>query len=113
MDRLALLSTFGPALVLLAIFIIAFAIYCTLCAIGRAPDVGDVKHNRVFGPFFARFLAWLLQPIERALVGRVSPNLITALSVVMCAATGVMIGAGALARAAWLYAIAGMLDVLD
>jgi len=91
----------------------AFVVYCGLCATGRTPQVGEVKHNRLFGPFFARFLVWMIGPIERALVGRVSPNVITALSVVLCAATGVAVALGQLPRAVWLLAFAGTLDVLD
>ena len=110
MDRLALLT---PALVVFAIFVGAFAIYCVLCATGRAPNVGDVKHNKIFGPFFARFLVWLLGPVERLLVGRVSPNAITVLSMAMCAATGIAVAVGDLSRGVWLFAVAGVLDVLD
>jgi phosphatidylglycerophosphate synthase len=109
-DRFTL---FAPALLLLAFFTIAFATYCTLCAIGRAPQVGEVKHNQLFGPFWARFVAWLVGPAERALAGRVSPNAITALSLAMCAATGIAVGLGELQRAVWLYAAAGVLDILD
>ena len=75
MDRFFLLI---PALALLAILLVAFAVYVLRCALGRSPDTGEVKHNLLFGPFFARFLVWLLGPIERALIGRVSANAITA-----------------------------------
>lgn len=110
MDRITLLV---PALLLLATMVISFAVYCGLCAVGRTPEVRGAKHNQIFGPFLARYLVWLLGPIERLLIGRVSPNAITALSLAMCAATGVLAGLGHLAAAAWLYVLAGMLDVLD
>ena len=41
---------------------------------GRAPEIHGVKHNQLFGPFFAGYLVWLIGPLERLLVGRVSPN---------------------------------------
>jgi len=109
-DRFYLLA---PALVILAIFAIGFVAYWVLCATGRAPDLGEVKHNQVFGPFSSRLLAWLLGPIERLLVGRVSPNAVTAMSLGFCALTGVAVGFGDLPRACWLVAIAGFLDILD
>ncbi len=109
MNRFVLLA---PALGLTAALVVAFAAYCALRAAGRA-RVGGVKHNEVFGPFLAGFLIWLLGPVERVLVGRVSPNAVTALSLALCALTGVATARGYLAGAVWLYAFAGILDVLD
>lgn len=110
MDRFYLLA---PAMLLLATFCLAFVVYCVLCAAGRAPVIPNVKHNQFFGPFFARFLVWLIGPLERLLIGRVSPNVITATSLLMCGITGAAAALGHLAGAVWLYAFAGILDVLD
>jgi len=110
MDRLSLLA---PALVFVAVLVVAFVVYGALCAIGRAPKLTAVKHNQLFGPFLAGFLVWVLAPIERALRGRVSPSVVTAASLVLCAATGLAVSGGHLANAVWLYALAGILDVLD
>jgi phosphatidylglycerophosphate synthase len=109
-DRFYLLA---PAMLLLATFCLAFVVYCALCATGRAPVIPNVKHNQFFGPFFARFLVWLISPLERLLIGRVSPNVITACSLLMCGITGAAVALGHLAGAVWLYAFAGILDVLD
>jgi phosphatidylglycerophosphate synthase len=98
---------------LAAAFFAAFVVYCGKCAFGRAPEVGEVKHNELLGPFFARFLVWLISPFERLLIGRVSPNAITVLSLASCAATGAAVALGHLPRAVWLYVFAGILDVLD
>jgi phosphatidylglycerophosphate synthase len=100
-------------LLLLATFCLAFLVYCALCIAGRPPVIENVKHNQLFGPFFARFLVWLIGPLERLLIGRVSPNAITAASLVLCAITGAAAGLGHLSGAVWLYAFAGILDVLD
>ena len=110
MDRFFLLA---PAMLLLATVCFAFAVYCVLCAVGRAPVIQDVKHNQVFGLFFARFLVWLIGPLERLLVGRVSPNVITASSLLLCGVTGAAVALGHLPGAVWLYLFAGILDVLD
>lgn len=110
MDRFYLLA---PAILLVAIFIVALVVFSVLTALGRPPVVSHVKHNQLFGPFFARYLLWLISPLERLLFGRVSPNAITATSLVLCGVTGVAAALGHLTGAAWIYMIAGILDVLD
>jgi phosphatidylglycerophosphate synthase len=107
------LYLFAPALALFVTFVVAFIVYAALCATGRAPTVRAVKHNELFGPFFASFLVWLISPFERLLVGRVSPNSVTLASLALCGFTGVAAGLGHLPGAVWLYAFAGILDVLD
>jgi CDP-diacylglycerol---glycerol-3-phosphate 3-phosphatidyltransferase len=109
-DRFYLLA---PALILAASMFAAFIAYCGLYAIGRPPQLAAVKHNQLLGPFMAGYLVWMMGPIERLLVGRVSPNMITAVSLLMCGITGVAAGVGSLAAASWLYTLAGILDVLD
>lgn len=103
----------APALALAVTFVVAFIVYAALVALGRPPAVRAVKHNELFGPFFAGFLVWVISPFERLLVGRVSPNTVTAASLAMCAITGFAAALGHLPGAVWLYAFAGILDVLD
>lgn len=98
---------------LTATFCLSFAVYCVRCAVGRPPVADNVKHNEVLGPFMARFLIWFIGPLERLLIGRVSPNAITAVSLLMCVATGASVALGHLAVGVWLYVFAGILDVLD
>jgi len=108
--RLYLLA---PALALAVTFVVAFIVYAALCAAGRAPTVRAVKHNELLGPFFASFLVWVIGPVERLLIGRVSPNAVTLASLALCAVTGVAAALGHLPAAVWLYVFAGILDVLD
>jgi phosphatidylglycerophosphate synthase len=91
----------------------AFTVYCALCLASRPPVIHDVKHNQLLGPFFARFLVWLIGPLERLLIGRVSPNTITVASLVLCGVTGAAVALRHLPGAVWLYVFAGILDVLD
>lgn len=108
------LVLFAPLLSAFALLVPPFIVYCVLCGLGRAPDVGPFKTNQVFGPFIARFTLWVLKPIEGALLAlNVSPNAITGWSVAACAAAGVAISQGHLASGAWLYALGGVLDILD
>jgi len=92
---------------------IALVVYAALCTFGRAPKVENVKHNQLLGPFMGGYMVWLISPIERAFVGRVSPNLVTSISLLCCAATGVVAGMGYLGTAVWLYALGGIFDLLD
>ena len=110
MERFLLLA---PAVVLFATCVVTLVVFAGLSAAGRTPRLEEVKHNQLFGPFFGRYIAWMLGPIERLLIGRVSPNAITAASLAMCALAGLCAGLGRLPGAVWLYAGAGILDVLD
>lgn len=110
MERIYLLA---PAAALVATMVVAFIVYCGLYATGRVRKIAGVKHNELFGPFMASYLVWLIGPAERLLLGRVAPNVITVLSLVLCGVTGVAIALGHLSGAAWLYALAGITDVLD
>ena len=99
---------FGPALGALSLLIAAMVVYAV-----RRPPVLGFKHNRLFGPFLAGYAAWLLGPVERRLMGRVSPTTITVLSLALCAAAGLVVAFGSLFAGAWLYGAAGILDILD
>lgn len=110
MERFYLLA---PALLLLATLSFTFMIYCVLCLMGKTPDVGRVKHNQFFGLFMARYLVWVIGPIERLLLGRVSPNTITTLSLLLCALSGVAAAIGQIGGAVWLFTVAGILDIVD
>ena len=110
MDRLYLLAA---PLALFAVTFTAFIAYCVRVATGHVPRLTAVKHNQVLGPFFANFLVWLIGPIERRLLGRISPNVITVASLLLCLGAGVIVAEGELPSAVTLYVIAGILDVLD
>lgn len=114
MERLILIA---PALVGCAFMLGTFAVYSILCAVGRTPQIDGVGRRRfteLFGPFIVRYMLWLIQPVERLfVVGHVSPNTITLMSLAACAACGAAIAFGHLASAAWLYIFAGIFDILD
>jgi CDP-diacylglycerol--glycerol-3-phosphate 3-phosphatidyltransferase len=103
----------APALLLLVTLSTTFLIYCGLCAMGKAPDLGRIKHNQFFGLFMARYLVWVISPFEKLLLGRVSPNTITAISLLMCMACGVAVGVGELGAGVWLFTLAGIFDIID
>ncbi len=109
-DRLILLA---PALLATGFMLLAFVLYAVRCALGRPPAVTALKHNEFFGPYVARYILWLIGPVERVLLGRVSANAITWASLLLCAGAGVAAATGSLATACWLYVLAGVLDLLD
>ncbi len=110
MERFYLLA---PALSLLTTFVGGLVVFALLWMSGKDMRGRNVKSNELFGPFFGHFLVWLISPLERLLLGRVSANAVTAMSLVLCAGSGIAAGLGHLAVACWLYAFAGILDVLD
>jgi CDP-diacylglycerol--glycerol-3-phosphate 3-phosphatidyltransferase len=109
-ERLYLLA---PALCLLAITIAGLVAFGLLTIAGRQPEVRGAKHNELFGEFFGRWLVWMLTPVERVLVGRVSANAITTLSLLLCVVAGVGAATGHLVVATWTFITAGILDALD
>ncbi len=114
MDRLLILA---PALVLVAVAVVSFAVFCLLSATGRPPRVTGMEgrdYTDVVGPFVIRWMLWVLHPIEAVFVRlRVAPNVLTFTSLLVCAGAGIAIALGFLATGAWLYVFAGLLDILD
>ena len=110
MERLYLLA---PCLALGGVFGLGLVLFAVLTALGKVDRKRDAKHNQFFGPFFGRYLVWMLNPVERLLVGRVSANTITAVSVLMCFVAGFAAATGHLVAAAWTFVMGGILDALD
>lgn len=106
-----------PALAPAACIILLFGYFCICSALGRQPEVQGLnrrKFSELIGPLLTAFFLWLIRPIERVLViARVSPNVLTALSLASAVLAGVAIATAHLAMAAWAYVAAGMFDVLD
>jgi CDP-diacylglycerol--glycerol-3-phosphate 3-phosphatidyltransferase len=113
-ERLYILA---PALLGFTFLVVMLVIFSILCAIGRTPEVTGVerrKFSEILGPHLVRYMLWLIKPLERALVvGGVSPNLITSVSLALCGLSGYAIAVGHLATGAWLYGFAGITDILD
>lgn len=114
MERLYILA---PALLGITFLLVMFGVYCLLCLLGKTPDIPGVdrrKFTEILGPFVVRYMLWLIRPIERLFAATgVSPNLITFVSLGLCAGAGWAIAEGLLATGAWLYALAGVTDILD
>lgn len=106
----------APALIPLAYSFVMFVYFCLRAALGSKPEVtGDHrKSSRVLGPFIKQFTFWLIRPLERAAVAsRISPNVLTFSSALLCATAGVAIATGQLAIALWGLLGAGLFDVMD
>jgi phosphatidylglycerophosphate synthase len=113
-ERLAILA---PAIILVGLVFAGLGVYSVMCLVGRAPQVADLEHRRfteIFGPFLVRYCLWVLEPIERAAARlHLKPNTVTVTSLLACFAAGGAIAIGHLATGAWLYVLAGVLDILD
>ncbi len=114
MERLVILA---PAIIGVAFMATMLGVYAVLCAVGRTPVIEGLDRRRfteIFGPFLTRYMLWMIRPLERFLLGTgVSPNTLTCMSLASCGAAGVAIATCHLASAAWLYSLAGVLDILD
>ncbi len=103
-----------PALIPLSYFLVGLAMYSGLCLLGRRPARSENRERGNFFDFFIHYFVWVIGPIERFVVAlRLTPNQVTFLALLCCAASAVSIGTGHMATAGWLYVAAGMLDVLD
>ena len=92
----------------------AFFFYVGLCLIGRRPPRSEKRARGNAFDFFIHFFIWLIGPIERAIVSlRITPNQLTVAALLCCVGSGLAIATRHLSTAAWLYATAGALDVLD
>jgi phosphatidylglycerophosphate synthase len=109
-DRIYL---FGPLIGLIGLAVVTLAVYAGLCAVGRTPATRGAKHNDLLGPFWGRYAVWVLTPVEKLLAGRITPNQITALSLIASIGTGIAAGLGHLITALWLFTASGVLDILD
>lgn len=104
---------FGPLIGLIGLAVVTLSVYAGLCAFGRTPVTRGAKHNDLLGPFWGRYAVWVLTPVERLLAGRLSPNQITALSLLASLGTGIAAALGHLITALWLFTASGVLDILD
>src|SRR5688500_18765693 len=112
MERLVILA---PALVPVAYFLGALAVFSLLVLIGQRPDVGEKRKHSTSFYFFIDYFIWLLRPLARFLIksGRLTPNHLTFTSLAACASAGLAIALNHMATAGWLYIFAGALDILD
>lgn len=115
-NYLSLLSLL-PLCLLAAYFLIGFVIYAILQRHGRGHRDNEVL-SRHASPLLGRgvrhFMMWILGPYERGLVRLgVSPQTITAASVVTALVAGLALARGSFALGGWLYLVAGILDILD
>lgn len=114
---LRLLYPIAPAIVLTVLLLLGlavFAIRVRLFGFPPLPDSTSRESSAIATPFIQRYLFWLVSPVERLLARlRVSPNVLTLSSLMVCGVVGVMAATKHFAAAAWLYVLAGVLDILD
>lgn len=106
-----------PLCLLATYFVVGLVIYAILQRRGRGycdQDVLSRHASPLLGRGVRHFMMWILGPYERGLVRLgVSPQWITATSVVVAFLAGVALARGSFALGGWLYLGAGILDILD
>lgn len=103
-----------PALFPLAYLLAGLALYSLLSAVGRRPKIEGNKVSGGTGRFLSAYFHWMLKPFIRfALFTRVTPNVLTGLSLAAAAGAGVAVATGHYAVATWVYVLAGIFDLMD
>ena len=81
---------------------------------GLPANTDAKKHSGLIGKFFHLYLLWMIGPVERWLVRRrVSPNLLTGLSVLLSLGAAVALAMGHFGRGGWMYLFNGIVDIFD
>lgn len=115
MNRSAVLSVV-PLIVIKGIFLIGLAIFTLQVRRNGlpAPTEASKQHRGLIGRFLQHYLVWMVSPIERALLwARVSPNQLTAFSLLLSLAAAVALAAGYFGLGGWLYLFNGIVDIFD
>lgn len=104
-------------LVVTALFAATWIAYNLLALAGRRPRSPEQakRGETVFLPLYVReYWDWVISPVSRVLIAlRVSPNHITASSLVIAAGAGVAFARGYHGLGGWLYVLCGTLDIFD
>lgn len=110
--------TLWPALLLMAYFLGAMAIFATRSRLLRSMPIDAEVLGRPDSPVLSRFLRhyimWLLAPWQRLVIrAGLTPNMLTFASLLAALGSGVAAATGSFAAAGWLYFLCGILDILD
>jgi CDP-diacylglycerol---glycerol-3-phosphate 3-phosphatidyltransferase len=105
-----------PLLVLKGIFLTGLAIFTFRVRRSGLPTPTEAskQHRGLIGRFLQHYLVWMVGPIERVLLrARISPNQITAGSLLLSSSAAVALGAGYFGLGGWLYLFNGIVDIFD
>jgi CDP-diacylglycerol--glycerol-3-phosphate 3-phosphatidyltransferase len=106
-------TSLWPAFILITYFVGALGIY----ALRNVPIDSEVQtrpDSPMLSRFFRNFLMWLLAPWQRLLVrSRVTPNMLTAGSLLCAFGAAAALAFNRVGTAGWLYLLCGILDTLD
>jgi CDP-diacylglycerol--glycerol-3-phosphate 3-phosphatidyltransferase len=105
-----------PLFVVNGIFLIGLAIFTfrVLRSGLPAPTAVSKQHRGMIGRFLQQYLMWMIGPVERALVrSHISPNQLTAGSLLLSSAAAVVLAIGYFGLGGWLYLFNGIVDIFD
>lgn len=105
-----------PLIVLKGIFLIGLAIFAFQVRRSGLPTPTEAskQHRGLIGRFLQQYLVWMIGPVERVLLrARVSPNQLTAGSVLLSFSAAAALAAGYFGLGGWLYLFNGIVDIFD
>jgi len=80
----------------------------------KTPEVLQRMHSSFLGVFFREFWFWLTEPLVQFFIFfRITPNMITGLSVIMSLFTGYLFFIGNIGLAGWMVVLSGSMDTFD
>ena len=110
-------TAIGPALFLMAYFLIGMAVYAIRYQFkGHLRDENVEKRGDtvLVNMWLRLYFSWLMQPLWRVIVFLDMPaSAITTLSVLLGLGSGVSLAAGRFALGGWLYILSGICDFID
>ena len=111
------LLSLAPGVAVLTYFLsgyVAFRIRFRHAAAPRYPEIEDRPASELLTRRFRSSLLWTIGPVERCLVRlRISPNALSAVGLLLAAASGLALAHGRFALGGWLYLFSGIFDIFD
>ncbi len=104
-----------PLIIISEIFLVFFLYFAiTWPKRQRTKEVISRLHESFIGVFFVAFWYWLTEPGVKLLIKfKVTPNNITAFSILLSLMTGYLYAAGQIAFAGWMLIITATMDLFD
>lgn len=113
-SRWITLAPLGAALGFFVVTMLIFGVRCATHGVPRTERIAARGRSPFLSTWFMEWYYWLIRPATRLLsrIG-VSPNAVTAVSIVPAFVAGGLFWLGHYAAAGWMYLLCGTLDLLD
>ena len=110
-------SSIGPILAVFGLWVVGLIWYAIRSAVKgryRVPRVDQLGGTRLLGAWLMEYGYWMIQGLSRFFVrARVSPDMLTLMSLVLATASAVALFEGRFGLGGWLMIAAAIFDLLD